>query len=47
MTTNWKHRQLNVTGKCGDRNCEYCYPKTLTEAKFNWWPKLPKLRGNK
>ena len=49
MTINWKHRQLNVTGKCGDRNCEYCYPKTkpLTELKFGEWPTLPKLRGNK
>jgi len=46
---NWKHKQLNVTGKCSDTNCEYCYPKikSLIKSKFNWWPKLPRLRGNK
>ena len=46
MNVNWKHRQLNSTGKCDDKTCDYCYPKTkpLTESKFNWWPSLPKIR---
>ena len=49
MNMNWKHRQLNVNGKCDDTKCDRCYPKTkqLTKSKFNWWPRLPRLRGNK
>ena len=26
---------------------KFLNPKTLTKAKFNWWPRLPKLRRNK
>ena len=44
---NWKHRQLSINRKCDDKSCDKCYPKTLTETKFNWWPRLPKLRRNK
>ena len=59
MNMNWKHRQLNVNGKCNDKTCDYCHPKTKLpqgsdyhgngryHPTFNWWPKLPKLRGNK
>ena len=47
MNMSWRHRQLTVNGKCDDKTCEYCYPKTLTKSKFNWWPRLPKLRRNK
>jgi len=49
MNINWKHRQLNINKKCGDETCDHCYPKDkpLTESKFNWWPRLPRLRGKR